>query len=593
MGALANYVEYSTRKGLSKDYLEHLRHSEVRAGHMGIARTVAQANMNLIASDERLAEMGIKATQSAANQVSSQIQSSADQVSSSIDSMSMELNFAIGATTDAINDMHSTLGYGFAAMEAGLGALAVAIKELIEIAKTPSQTWAFEQFAIARDAVRKGLHPEAMEAVDRALNGHGDHVGNKLDYRTHMLKGFIHLGDVQNLYPELVDPALAKESFMLSYRYAKIDDPIEAGRALAAAGWCEYVSGNLKEALSLTSDAVSLLQLKFDELHSMRNKYAYLSWRVRDAYSKTETKLSDALYQESKIQISLGDKAASTIALEKSVSLDGMMGIRASSDSAYEGNADVVATALKNARNNLKTELVNLAINKDERIEAVKKFSEQISGINEEITSFAEDITQLSGRTKTFNPVAIKEEAITCVNLVSSQSSDIEVADNIADLQYIKKKLVKNVDIENTLSRALSIAEESLEKAEDARLKAQKEAEKEAEVARLKAQKEAEKEAGVARLKAQKEAEVARRMIEDEGTITGSLVKMSLFVGLILGFLISTVVKGIFPHAQPEMPLFVGSTIIVLFYLLSRRRQRINALQRKINAAQQIILENS
>jgi len=61
-----------------------------------------------------------------------------------------------------------------------LGAVRASLQELVAIAKTPTETWAYEQFRYAREAMAQQLHPEAHEALLRAISGLGSHLGYKL-----------------------------------------------------------------------------------------------------------------------------------------------------------------------------------------------------------------------------------------------------------------------------------------------------------------------------------------------------------------------------------------------------------------------------
>ena len=78
---------------------------------------------------------------------------------------------------------------------------------------------------------------EAIEQLDRASGCHGSNAGYKLEYRSHYLLGTIQLASFRNNSPEIVNLAQAESAFLNAARYARMDEPMEAGRAFLAAGW--------------------------------------------------------------------------------------------------------------------------------------------------------------------------------------------------------------------------------------------------------------------------------------------------------------------------------------------------------------------
>lgn len=164
-----------------------------------------------------------------------------------------ELQCEINRSSAEIN---ATLNWGFTSVIAELGNIYQNLDELINIAKTPAQTWAFNQFEIARDAFRQKLYPEALEHLDRAINGTGDNPGYALEYRFHYLKGLIRLGSIDGFDEHIVDLREAEEAFVKAGRYAATDYPKEAARALCSAGWATYCQGELGRSREYTEKAV-------------------------------------------------------------------------------------------------------------------------------------------------------------------------------------------------------------------------------------------------------------------------------------------------------------------------------------------------
>jgi hypothetical protein len=92
------------------------------------------------------------------------------------------------------------------------------------------------------------LWPEALQALDRSINGLGDNPGYPLEFRFHHAKGMIYLGNFRNADPTVVNLPKAEEAFLAAARYAKTDYPLEAGMSYLAAGWAAYCQGKMAEA---------------------------------------------------------------------------------------------------------------------------------------------------------------------------------------------------------------------------------------------------------------------------------------------------------------------------------------------------------
>lgn len=148
--------------------------------------------------------------------------------------------------------------WGFSEMLLSLGRVNDSLDALIKIAKTPAQTWAYEQFEIARDEFRRGLYNESLESVLRAINGFGSNPGYKTEFRFHFLQGTIRLGSFKNSDPQVVDPADAEAAFLRAARYASNDLPAEAARSLLCAGRAAYTQRKVDAALKHSTDAIAL-----------------------------------------------------------------------------------------------------------------------------------------------------------------------------------------------------------------------------------------------------------------------------------------------------------------------------------------------
>jgi len=136
--------------------------------------------------------------------------------------------------------------------------MADSLKELIKIAKTPTQTAAYEHFEIARDMYRKGLYAESLDELEKVLNGvPGVSSDYKYEWRVHQLIGVIRLG-FADCDLNLVNLEEAESAFLNAGKYAKADYPQNAAIAYLSAGWAAYCQGKMSEALTHTENAMKL-----------------------------------------------------------------------------------------------------------------------------------------------------------------------------------------------------------------------------------------------------------------------------------------------------------------------------------------------
>ena len=192
----------------------------------------------------------------------------------------------------AVHGLDSTFRWGFGQVNATLGGMSTSLAALVRAATTPAQTAAYEQFEIARDAFRKCLYPECLEALGKAISGDHTSPGYKLEWRFHHLIGVVRLG-FPGCDVSLVDPAAAEQSFLLATRYARTDAPGDAARALFSADWAAFVQGKLPDALQHTEGAIGI-----------------------------DAKFAEALFQAAKVRMAQDDPDAALPALRRAINLD-------------------------------------------------------------------------------------------------------------------------------------------------------------------------------------------------------------------------------------------------------------------------------
>lgn len=201
-------------------------------------------------------------TNAASTRITECMSSESRNIVGSVNSLAKSLERSLDQMTREITQVFT---WGFSAVLTSLGGMQSTLDALLKIAKTPVQTAAFEQFEIARDAVRKGLYAEGLESVNHAILGvPGISPGYKLEWRFHFLRGLILLGSFDNADTAIINPPEAEQSFLLAARYSRKDFPADAARAMLAAGWATYVqisesgSDKLAKALAYTEEALSL-----------------------------------------------------------------------------------------------------------------------------------------------------------------------------------------------------------------------------------------------------------------------------------------------------------------------------------------------
>lgn len=229
---MSNYVF-----GTSLSYIDYL---QARSFETSFKSELSRQTRSIIASNAELRKHHIEII---------------EKVSSGVE----QLSFDVQALSGEVSELNATFQWGFSELLTSLGRVNDSLAELVKISKTPAQTWAYEQFEIARDAFRQGLFDEALEYLDRAINGYSGNTGYKLEYRFHYLLGTIRMGSFQNTSSDVVNLAESELAFLSAAKYARRDHPEEAGRALLGAGWAAYCQGKMADATRYTDQTLVLI----------------------------------------------------------------------------------------------------------------------------------------------------------------------------------------------------------------------------------------------------------------------------------------------------------------------------------------------
>ena len=323
---MSNYIF-----GTKLRYIDYL---QAKSFENSLRTEISSSSRRIIASNEELARDHISVLES----TSLAMMSGFDQ-----------LSFDLRKVSEDISELNATFQWGFSEVLTCLGGLNDSLDELIEIAKTPAQTWAYNQFEIARDAFRQELYDDAVQYLNRAISGYGDQTGYSLEYRFHYLLGMIRLGSFKNHSKQIVDPQQAEQAFLNAAKYARHDHPKEAARSLLGAGWAAYCQGDMQAAERHTREAVAL-----------------------------DDSLAEAYFQLAKILMHCRNPKAALIPLRTAITLDRGYTLKSCSDgdfTAYQQEVDSliedrrqeVKTALEQCLNNIESGLTMLEKNRAEK----------------------------------------------------------------------------------------------------------------------------------------------------------------------------------------------------------------------------------
>jgi tetratricopeptide (TPR) repeat protein len=236
-----------------------------------IRYAIDQQTLDLIASQEQLSRAGISV-------ISSNLRDGFLLVSEDIENVRR----SILSSTDRLANI---LEWGFAGIISSLGRINDSLDELVRIAKTPSRTWAYEQFNEARGLYRNGHFDDALEAVQLAINGYGSNLGLRTEFRFHFLLGTIRLGDwlndKKNTSTSVVDPKDAEAAFLAAARYAEADYKTDAAAAYACAGRAAMIQGQFVEAIEHTAKSLALIPKEPATMYQIARLYCISKQREK------------------------------------------------------------------------------------------------------------------------------------------------------------------------------------------------------------------------------------------------------------------------------------------------------------------------
>ncbi len=235
----------------------------------------------------------------------------------------------VEATTQAIERLNATFQWGFSTLIAEVGSLGASVHELVRIAQTPNRTRAYEYYTDSREAFSRQHFREALEGIDKAINGDGQTTaGYRLDWRFYHQKALIHLGGVGRAYT-YVELDKARECATHAVELAaSAEDMPGASVAALTASWATYCDGRLDAALDWGRKAVD-----FDPPNDQ------------------------AHFQTAKVLMAADRPTEGVAFLLDAVKLDKRYILRAAEDGDFERHRQVVSEALSEFRREISEKL--------------------------------------------------------------------------------------------------------------------------------------------------------------------------------------------------------------------------------------------
>ena len=230
-----------------KESIEHLiKHDKINARR---SETLSKQTLNALETQNQYALEQAQSTRELVEQAgvhNELLQSQNIEMELQTSKLS-EVNFNLEAIGREMHNLTSLLDWRLAKITKLLSGMELSLKQLVEIAKTPSQTWAAEQFDIARDAYSNGLYEEALTYIENAISGTGSQTGYIMDHRYHFLKARVLFGNGNRHAHKLVDFTKAEQAFLKAERYSRIG----SDKAMSLCGAALSACGQSKDGVAI------------------------------------------------------------------------------------------------------------------------------------------------------------------------------------------------------------------------------------------------------------------------------------------------------------------------------------------------------
>ncbi|MGA7673687.1 MAG: hypothetical protein WCA78_01415 [Rhizomicrobium sp.] len=234
----ARYIsDWSLNSGLT--YREFLQAKEFETS---LRFAIDEQTRKLIGSNEQLLKRGF-------HHISDDLRGGFSMLSRDIANLEQTLR-------QGIAELASAIRWGFTVLAIAIRQMYDTLEEIKHILQNPSLNWACEQFNKARDDYNRGLYPEALQSINRAIHGHGSNTGWDTEFRFHFLLGRIQIGSWighnPNTSADVVNPEQAEKAFLSAARYHRGGDVTkDTGKiqALLFAGRAAFYQGAVDRAI--------------------------------------------------------------------------------------------------------------------------------------------------------------------------------------------------------------------------------------------------------------------------------------------------------------------------------------------------------
>ncbi len=257
-GTSLSYRDYLQAKSIEDNICHEINHNTRTI--IASNQQLQQQNISVYSREQKVQREQLDRQIDATYRLAQATAQGFDRLAGEMDAGFDRVVYALDDIKDGICELNASFDWGFSQLIATMGTMNHSIEILIKCAKSPTQTWAYEQYEVSRDAFRQELYEESLEYVNRAINGFGSNTGYMLDHRFHFLLGLIHLPDKTKKPESIASLFKAEKAFASASKYARRDDPKDASRALVSAGWAAYCQGNMAVAQNHLKDAIALNQ---------------------------------------------------------------------------------------------------------------------------------------------------------------------------------------------------------------------------------------------------------------------------------------------------------------------------------------------
>lgn len=252
-----------------------------------ICMQLQKSTRDKIGNEQELHENHMQVLENIGGMLNTTLTSGFEELSDQISRGFEYLAYGLEGIDRKLSKIDGTLEQGFDALDNRLGTLNQVMENILYQGSIDVEIKAFNHYSIARDNFRKGLFVEAVNRLDKAINGvTGVSDGYPEEWRFHHLLGLILLGK-PGFENELIDLPKSEEEFLKAVKYSISDNPLGAATAYMSACYSAYCMGETERAKKYLMKAVEL-----------------------------DNKLAEAFFLLSKVQMYLGnqDKAFPVLA---------------------------------------------------------------------------------------------------------------------------------------------------------------------------------------------------------------------------------------------------------------------------------------